>query len=453
MNYDFKRKCLGLVLAFALIIPSVSFGQSIELTLDEAIDIAIRSNYSIKVAELDVKRAEADVSEAYGFALPTINLSSNYTRNIEPPSFFFDGFGDFGKDTNSPFPVSNDPIKIAKSNAYDAKIEIRQTIFNSAVFKGISAADVYSDAAREQMNNNTSKVVLNVKNAYYTVLLAKEALELIETSLQNAQKNYEDVSILFREGLISEYDLIRAEVYLENIRPEKIKTEYNLKDSKNALKVVLGMDPSQEITIKDSFENKVNSRIDLNKEELEKSLVQNNNDLKVIEKQKAVNKDFISINESEYLPTLSLFGNYSLQGQADDFNFQNVSSSAVGISFSMSLFQGFQTNAKVEKAEIDLEKTSHQESLVKISLKSQLSNIVSRIETAQKQIESNEKTIKQAERGYEISKVRYTEGIGSQLEINDADLALRTAKLNKMQSIYNYLVANAELDQILGKGK
>jgi outer membrane protein TolC len=154
--------------------------------------------------------------------------------------------------------------------------------------------------------------------------------------------------------------------------------------------------------------------------------------------------------ESEYLPTISAFGSYSLQGQSNTFDFPTATTSTAGLRFNMNLFSGLQTNAKVEKAELDLLKTKTQSELLEINLKSQVKNLVNKIESAQRQIDANEKNIAQAQRGYDIAKIRYEEGVGSLLEINDSDLALRTAKTNNLRTVYELLFSYAQLDQLLG---
>ena len=158
----------------------------------------------------------------------------------------------------------------------------------------------------------------------------------------------------------------------------------------------------------------------------------------------------IDLNKADYMPRVDLFANYILQGQSDDFQFYTADQSNIGVRFSMNLFQGFQTNVKVAKAQINKEMTITQKMLVTESLKNNAENVLLKMKTAKLQIESSQSTVNQAQRAYDISKVRFIEGVGSQLEMNDADLSLRQAKLNNLNASFNYLSARSEYENLIG---
>jgi outer membrane protein len=439
-----NKKIIIAIIAIATMFTS-NYAKSQEaLSLDGAIKIALEQSKQLQSAKYDVMKAEADLDEVFGNALPKVDVSANYTRYLIPMQFFIAGGLFPGTDGGGQF------IEASSDNAVDARVDVSQTIFNSAVFRSISASDNYLDAAKANMNVQVDEVVLSVKNTYYQALVQKESYELVKASQENATKNYKDIEALFEEGLIAEYDKIRAEVQVENFKPQLISAENAFMNAKNNLKVLIGLDPDNliELTDKlDKFESEYNS-FDLT--DIQNKILIENPQLNTLTIQQEVNKDFISVYESEYLPTVSAFGNYSIQGQSNTFDFPTASTSTVGLRFKMNLFSGLQTNAKVEKAELDLLKTKTQSELLEINLKSQVKNLVNKIESAQKQVDANEKNIAQAERGYEIAKIRYEEGIGSLLEINDSDLALRTAKTNNLRIVYELLFSYAQLDQLLG---
>ncbi|MFA7325092.1 MAG: TolC family protein [Candidatus Kapaibacterium sp.] len=445
MNYG---KSLYALLAIMLFATINTFAQE-KVSLDDAIKLALENNKQLKSAIYDVNKAEADVDEAYGHALPTVDLSANYTRYLEPMQFYISG--DLFPSPDGSTGGAGRFIKASSDNAIDARIDVSQTIFNSAVFRSISGADNYYDAAKLNMNVKVDELVFNVKSAYMQALLQKESYELVKASKTNAETSFKDIKTLFNEGLIGEYDMIRAEVQVENFAPQLISAENEYESAKNNLKVIMGMEPQVKIDLTDQLNSFKDDYSDEYKiEEIEDQILLVNPQLSALNMQEEVNKDFIAVYESEYLPTLSAFGNYSLQGQSNDFNFPTASTSQVGLRFKMNLFSGLQTNARVEKAELDLKKTKTQTELVELSLKSQVKNLVKRIQSSQKQLEANTRNISQAQRGYDISKIRYEEGIGSLLEINDSDLALRTAKINNLRTKFELLISYAQLDQLLG---
>ncbi len=446
-NMDYGKSIIALftILLFA----TFNINAQEKVSLEEAIKKALENNKQLKNALYDVNKAEAEVDEAYGYALPSVDLSANYTRYLEPMRFYISGglfpSPDGSTNTGGQF------IDASSDNAIDARIDVSQTIFNSAVFRSISGADNYYDAAKLNLNVKVDELVFNVKSAYLQALLQKESYELVKASKTNAETSFKDIKALYEEGLIGEYDMIRAEVQVENFAPQLISAENEYENAKNNLKVIMGMEPQINIELTDqltSFDEEYNN--DDKIDEIEDKILLVNPQLSALSMQEEVNKDFIAVYESEYLPTLSAFGNYSLQGQSDDFNFPTATTSQVGLRFKMNLFSGLQTNAKVEKAELDLKKTKTQTELVELTLKSQVKNLVKRIESSRKQLEANIRNISQAQRGYDISKIRYEEGIGSLLEINDSDLALRTAKINNLRTKFELLISYAQLDQLLG---
>ena len=356
----------------------------------------------------------------------------NYTRNLKSPVFFFDG----------------QPISVSQKNAFSATAQLNQVIFNSAVFTGVGTARTYQEAARETYRNALAETMYNVRQMYYTALFARETWELLQRSLENAEENLRNVRVMMNEGLVAEYDAIRAEVATENIRPQVLEAEQQYKDATNALKLVIGLDVNREVTPTGEFTYQTESLPGL--AELQDKAVIANYSLRALELQMRVNQELIDINRSEYLPTVSLFGNYTYQGQADDFNFITVSSASAGLNLSLSIFKGFQSDARVQQARIDYLRIQEQYRSALQALRLQIETVAGRVENARRRIEAQGRTVDQAQRGYEIAQIRYNAGTGTQLEINDAELALRQARLNRVQAIFDYLVSRSQLGQFLG---
>jgi len=255
---------------------------------------------------------------------------------------------------------------------------------------------------------------------------------------------------MYNEGLISEYEQLRASVQVENLKTELANSETNYINAKNNLKLVIGMESSEDILLKDNFNTHLKNTTVPEFEETYSKLLAANPQLKSLEYQVEVQDAFIDLNRAEYMPRLDLFANYVMQGQSDDFNFFTADQSDIGLRFSMNLFSGFQTNNKVAKAQINKEMAITQKMLVTQSLKNNAENVLLRMKTAKLQIESSQSTVKQAQRAYAISKIRFNEGVGSQIEMNDADLALRQATINYLNASYNYLSARSEYENLIG---
>ena len=164
-----------------------------------------------------------------------------------------------------------------------------------------------------------------------------------------------------------------------------------------------------------------------------------------------VDDAFIDLDRAEYWPSLYGFANYSYAGSSDNFKFQNYSSAIVGLTFSMNLFMGGQTKNRVEQSDIGLRQTTEQLGQLKDFVSTQVKAKLNELKRVESIIQAQDRNVSLAERAYEIATVRYKEGTGSQLEVENADLALRQARIKRLQSVYDYIIAQSELNQLLGK--
>jgi outer membrane protein len=413
------------------------------ITLDSALSIAARNNYDVKSSQLNISKSKAMVKEAYGNVMPSVSFNANYTRNIKPPVSFLPGY--FLNQPNVEFVG----IPFGAKNNYQAVASVNQILFNSAVFTGLGTARIYQNASYEMFKSSVSKIILNTKKAYFGVLLAKEYWNTLKVSLDKYQDNLKSVSALYNEGMIPEYDFIRAKVGVENLKPSVLQAEDGYINALNALKMFMVLDMNENIEISGDLKSFVND-YNYSEDELVNKSLQNNYDLKTLEIQKNVLEDVVSIKKSEYYPTLSFFYNYIFNGLSNKFDFINAQSSSLGLNLSISLFQGFQTQARVEQANIDYLTLNEKYSQAKDAIRLQVKSALLQKMTAKERMKAQDENVMQAERGSEISMIRYKEGTGSQVEINDADIALIQARINRSQAVYDYLSACADLDNLIG---
>jgi outer membrane protein len=183
-------------------------------------------------------------------------------------------------------------------------------------------------------------------------------------------------------------------------------------------------------------------------------VLESNPGLITIKRQIELNHAVINAERSGYLPTIVMFGSYSYSAIKNDFNFSTndfYKSSQIGLSLSLNLFQGLQTYAKVEQAQLEQRKSEQEKASIERSLRTGTHSVRSNLQQARKRVEAQDKTVEMAERGYKIVTTRFLENAATQLEVNDAQLALTQAKVNRIQAIYDYLVASADLDQLMGR--
>lgn len=431
----------NIIVPVLLLLATVVFAQDNLLTLDQAIQTAIRQNRDVQLARLGIEKADAQVNEAVGLALPSVTVNAGYNRNIQAPIFFITSTNAGNTTTTA--------IKTGLANAYSISGQINQTIFNSAVFKGIGASKIYSTAAEARYNAAVATVVTETKKKFYQALVAKEYREISLATLKNAEENYKNIDALFNEGLVAEFDRIRAGVMVDNIRPQVTEAEAGHSNAVSALMTYLAMDFDQPIEpVVPSLE--VNLVIPDEDSSIVRAL-RENLDLKALALSLSVSNEITSIYRSEYFPTVNLFGNWQNQGQSDQYsNFVSASSAVVGVNLSLNLFNGMRTQSKVEQANVDYLTLRTQHSQLSDAIRLSVRTIINQMTSAKRRIEAQKSTVTQAQRGYDISRIRYTEGTGSLLEINDAETSLSRAKVNSIQALFDFHSMKAEYDRVCG---
>jgi len=413
---------------------------TINITLDEAVDLAVRNNREVASARHGIEKAQAQVAEALGNALPTLNLSAVYQRNVQVPVFFIPNF----QDPNAGLQA----IRVGLKNQYNVGFQASQILFNSAVFTGIGASRIYEQAASEQANATIAKVITDTKKAFYGALLAREFAGISLASLKNGEENLATIKLLFAEGLVAEFDAIRAEVGVENIRPLVTQANAAYQNAVSALQTQMGVGLADTYTPVGTFDALLP---DIPDEELAMAkALKDNFDLKALELQVQVAGEFVTVARSDYYPTLALYGNWTNQGQSDNFsNVLSATSSGVGLNLSMNLFNGMRSTARVEQAKADEQVLRTAVQQARDGIRLQVRAILNNIASARQRIAAQQRTVEQAQRGYDIAQVRYREGAGSLLEISDADLALSRARTNSVQALHDFYAAKADLDRAL----
>jgi outer membrane protein len=462
---NFARHFITSTIVFLFFtIQVTTLAQTKSYTLDEAINTAIKNNRDITISVMTVKKAGAAVDEAFGYALPSVNLNGSFSRFLEKPKMPFPDFEKllFGVvngvlnaekvngDSSRPIPDPETKLQsFSQTNNFSADVTITQTLFSSAVFKGIGASQIYYDLAKADLNSTVSKTVLSVQKTFYGVLLSKEVLDITKSSFENAQANLKDVKALYKEGMVSEFDMLQAEVQVENIRPIVLQMENNLKSAKDGLKLIIGIDQNEDIDVSGEF---IYQQYDIsNENDLIYEALTSNYDLKTLDLKKQVDEAFVELDVSEYWPNIAAFGQYAYNGSSDDWKFNTYTSATIGLKFSINLWQGNRTKNAVQQSTITYQQTQEQLNQLKDYTLLSVNAKLQELKRVQSLIEVQNRTVDVAERAYHIAKVRYKEGAGSQIELQNTDLALKQARLNRIQSMYSYLITRFELEQILGR--
>jgi len=457
------KKSTHILTVLMIFFSSVLTAQNKIFTLDDAIYTALENNRDIRIAMMEIEKADAAVSEAFGYALPNLDLSANFAHFIQKPMTPFPDFmamltnatyntlfdeGLLPRDDNKFLPMDTKLQSFALTNSFEATAQVTQILFNSAVFRGIGASQIYLNLSKEQMKGTVAKTVLSVKQAFYGVLLTQNLLEIFEASLANAEENLRLVQSMYKQGLVSEYDALQVEVQVENLRPQVMELRNTLQGAKDGLKIVLGLNQMEDISVEGEFN--FDPKILPTPGDLIGEALESNFDINTLKIKRQIDEEFIAIDRSEYWPTIAAFGSFNYAGSSDNWDFQTYNSSLVGLTFSMNLFQGTRTARKVEQSTISVMQTDEQINQLSDYVSSQVRGKVLQLKKVEAQVAAVTRNVELAQKAYNISLTRYKEGTGTQLEIKNADIELRTAKTNKLQSVYEYIIAKSELDNMLG---
>jgi outer membrane protein TolC len=440
------KKYFVAVMLSVLVAASSVEAQTKRLTLADAVTLALEQNRDLKVARLDVGKSDQKVREAWSAVLPQLSASGQYTRNFQSQVLFLPG-----SIIKSPLPIV--VLRAGGDNAFTGSLSLSQTLFQGATFAAIRSAKLADALSAETFNGSKANIIADVRKAYYNVLILAELLKLNEQSLSRSADALTDQRNLFKQGLVADVDTLRSYIAVENLRPGLIKSANAVEVAKTILKTKMGISQTEVIELADSLA--YDSLLFSENEEADYAeAVASRPDVKQLGISVKVSDAAIDGEFAGHLPTLSAFGTLGIQSQANNFNFSNypwpVTSSA-GLQLSIPIFAGFKTDAKVQQAKLAKQQSETQldnlKELIRAEVKTNLSNLVA----AKKQIEVQRQTVANAERSYAITKNRRSEGIGSQLDVTDADLALSQSKPNYLQSIYDYLNAKVDLDKSLGR--
>lgn len=417
------------------------------ISLDDAVQIGLQHNRQLEIARLDKRMAGQKVRESWAEVLPHLSSSLTYTRTLKPsviflPSTIFGGTG------------GTQAIEISSDNSSVASLNLNQNIFKLSAFAGIKASGLVREISDESYRNTNAEVVTSIRRAYYDVLIAAENRKLVEQSIARWEQAQRDTDALFRQGVAADIDTLKAWLSVENLKPDLIRARHGESIAATKLKVVMGIDQDTRLALSDSLAF-TEIPVPQGVAAAYREALDNRPDVRSLGLQVEAENEKVTAARSEGLPVLSAFGQLQAQTQFDDDTALDSTrwpvSSSVGLQLSVPIFSGFATSSRIEQAKINrLQQRTRYEDLkaqVRADVEVRLSNLIE----ARKRIDVQSKTIAVAERSYRITRLRLREGIGSRLELTDAELQLQTAKTNYLQAVYDYLIAATELEKSLGR--
>ena len=437
--------------------------QTLVLTLEDALKIALSENVSIKVADMEVERVGYARKGAYGQLLPSIDASGSYSRTIKKQVMYMDfdmssltggdsagESSEYTEDTSSA--SSADGFEVGRWNTYSAGISMAMPLINAQLWENIKITGQDVELAVEKARSSRMETVTQVKQAYYGVLLAKEAFEVYKSVYENAMANFQQTEKRYNAQKASELEYTRAKSTVQNAIPNVYDSESSVILGLWRLKAVMGIDLDKEIDVAGTLED-YSTQMFRDIHENDDISLEGNTDLRQLAIQAEQLASAIRVNKYAYLPTLSLSFSYSLNAMTNDFEFSNYKwspYSAVGLSLSIPIFSGGQRLNAVRQSRKQYDELKLQQVNSERQIKISIRQYLNQMETYMKNYTAAEAGVQTAQKAYDIAAKTYNLGRSTITELNDAQLALTQARLSSSQAIYNFVVAKSNLEQTLG---
>ena len=405
------------------------------LNLDKALEIALSDNPTIKVAGQEILLKKEARREAYAGLFPEASLVGSYSRAIKKQSFAMMG----------------EVIEVGTDNTYSGGLSVSLPVFAPALYKSISLTSTDVNLAVEKSRASRLDMVNQVTKAFFQLLLAQDSYEVLLKSYKQSEDNYNVVKAKYEQGTVSEYDKISADVQMRSLKPTVVSARNGVNLANLQLKVLMGMESDVKVAVEGNLKDYEMSMFTRQAMPRPDNLT-NNSTLKQLELNALQLKQTLKLQYTNFMPTLSASFQYMYTSMNDNFKFKEYDwrpYSTIGLNLSIPLFKG-SNFTQLKQTRIQMKQLEENRINTERQLTMQATGYLDNMAASTEQVVSNKEAVFQAEKGRTIAEKRYEVGKGTILELNSSEVALTEAQLTYNQSIYDYLVAKADLDLVLG---
>lgn len=412
------------------------------LRLQDCIDLALRQNPTILKAKEEIRRNQGVVVEVRAQAVPQVTASGSYQQ--------------VAKSTLDSIPVPGFPSVFGNQESpWTAQIQVSQLVYaGGRVNAALRAAKLSDQIATLGFQSAVADTILDVRKDFYQILLDIALVDVREQSVKLLEDQLHDAQSRFDAGTVPHFNVLRAEVELENAKPPLISARNDLRISKESLVKLLAIDAPNQTNAFTSINFEGKLVYEHRAWELAAALAQatqHRPELLSAERQIHVAEANVQVASSGYKPQASVFGNYGWH----DYSFTNRLEDTrdgwtLGANVSWALFDGMLTHGKItearaqlQEANLDYADTRRQ---VELEVRQAYSDYLQTLEL----IEAEKKTVEEAEESLRLAEARFRAGTGTQLDVLSAQTALTEARSNEIQALHDYNVAIATLERVTG---
>ncbi len=457
-KYRFMYGSILMLLIFVinpLVATNKLFGDTLKLTLNEAIALGLKNSSTIEAKTYKLKSAIAQLKMAESAYYPQVSSTISWQHLFDQPKMS-DMTVDMGMgEVTIPgsYTAPKDPVS--------ASLNVSQIVYGFGKTKlSVEIARKQVKMAEMELKEEKRKLIVEIKKAFYGYILAKELYRVMEETLNNKKESYRVTKERYESGLIPDYEVLSAETDVAGFIPQVISAENRVKYSLIAVKNLLGIKDEGDFDVELIGELKPEIK-EFDEEKLIDTAIKN----KFSIEQFKTNLDIIRINKrlskSSRLPTVSAFLTYSVKSGYDTETGENKywgkdswdDNLVCGINISVpisSFFPWSREKSNIEKVEYDLQAAMKEYDSIKSGIELQIKNLLLKLNEEKAKIESGVKSVELAQKFYNSSKERYEKGLISRLEFDNAEVRLNNAKISYLQAIYNYKLAVFDLMDAVG---
>ena len=447
------------------------------ITLEQALEIALSENISVKVADMEIERTGYAKKGAYAALYPQIDASGAYQRTIKKQVMYMDidmssimggGAGSSGTGDGSTAPegseneggsssssgsTSGGGLEVGRWNTWTAGVSANMPLVNAQVWQSIKLSGLDVELAVEKARSSRLDMVTQVKNAYYSILFAKEAFNVYKEVYENAVKNFDETKKKYDSEKISEMEFIRSKTTVANAIPNVYNAESSVILALWQLKAVLGVDLDLNLDVAGELSDYAQQMFyDIHQHD--GATLDHNTTMKQLAIQAEMLAETIKLQKYANIPSLALGFNFSMNAMTNDFKFSEyrwTPYSYVGVSLAIPIFAGGKRYNQIRQAKNQYQQVQLQAVNTERQLQIAIRQHLTTMETNMKSYYAAQDAVAAAQKGYDIAEKSYQVGRSTLIQLNDAQLALTQAQLAESQAIYNFVSAKAQLEQTLGQ--
>lgn len=441
----------GLGLAPTGLSPSNQQPNGQSFTLQQAIDYAIQKNVNVRNSQLDAVSAEARIKEVKSSALPQLAANASLTDNVIIQRAFLPA-NTF--DPSAPADVSI-PVKFGVNYSANATVSLNQVIYSASLNVGLRAAATYRELAQRNLQASKVTVAEQVAKAYYGVLVALERAKLLDYNIGRLDTLFNETRALNQQGFVEKLDVQRLEVQANNLRAERQNVQNLIELSYTLLKFQMGLGINDEITLAEQLQDRTVDDL--------RPLISSDPtfqypsriEYSTLETQIKLAEQDIELTQKGYFPSLAAFANYGYNSGRNTFS-QLITApwlnfGTIGISLQVPIFDGFQKRYQIAQKRITLQKAQNSGELLRNSIDLQIRQASITLNNGLQTLQTQQRNRDLAQEIVRVSQIKYKEGVGSSIEVLNAEASLREAQTNYFSSLYDFLIAKVDQDRSLGR--